>query len=190
MPNIGMRWRHVIINTKNSWLHGDERGFRSRGHRIHSSGNYKHRPPIEEHAGLRKYHEKRSGEEVHISYGLRPIVGRAILEYFKSINVRVAAIAVGKVHAHVLTELVDDYSKVRGVVGHAKRKSSRAIKQWVQGSVWSAGATYEEVNDRQHLDATHDYLIFDQGTGAWSWSYLDRSAEGKFGRKRPRKRKR
>jgi len=185
-----MRWRHVIINTKNSWLHGDERGFRSRGHRIHSSGDYKHRPPKNEHAGLLKFHQKRSGEEVHIPRELRPIVGRAILEYCKSINVRVAAIAVGKVHAHVLAELLDDYGKVREIVGHAKRKSSRAVKEWLPGSVWSSGGTYEEVNDRKHLDAAHDYLLFDQGAGAWTWSYLDGSNEGKFGRKRAKKKKR
>jgi len=31
-------WRHVIINTRGTWLHGDSRGFRNRKHRIHSSG--------------------------------------------------------------------------------------------------------------------------------------------------------
>jgi hypothetical protein len=41
----GNKWRHVIIKTRSSWLHGDERGFRDRGHRIHSSGDYKHGPP-------------------------------------------------------------------------------------------------------------------------------------------------
>ncbi|HMB95914.1 MAG TPA: hypothetical protein VKK61_07745, partial [Tepidisphaeraceae bacterium] len=142
-----------------------------------------------EHAGLRKFHEQRSGEEVHIPNELRPIVGRAILEYFKSINIRVAAIAVGKVHAHVLTELLDDYAKVREVVGHAKRKSSRAIKQWLPGSVWSSGGTYEEVNDRKHLDATHDYLLYEQGAGAWTWSYKDGSMEGRFGRRKVKKTK-
>jgi len=78
---------------------------------------------------------------------------------------------------------------VKEIVGHAKRKSSRAVKRWLPGSVWSAGGTYDEVNDRRHLDATHDYLIYDQGAGAWTWSYKDGSVEGKFARKRPKKRR-
>jgi hypothetical protein len=51
MAQPGMLWRHVIINTFCTWLHSDERGFRSRKHRIHSSGDYRRRPPKGEHAG-------------------------------------------------------------------------------------------------------------------------------------------
>jgi hypothetical protein len=45
-------WRHVIISTRRSWLHGDAREFRSRRHRIHSLGDYRNIPPAGEHAGL------------------------------------------------------------------------------------------------------------------------------------------
>ena len=44
-----------MINTLNTWLHGDERGFRSRNSEIESSGDYKHRPPPEEYRKLREY---------------------------------------------------------------------------------------------------------------------------------------
>src|SRR5262245_7525681 len=123
MPRPGMRWRHVVINTKNTWLHGDERGFRSRRHRVHSSGNYKHRPPPREHKGLRDYHEKRSGGEVHISIELRPIVGSVVLEYLLSISVRVIAVAVGKVHTRVIAEMGVDLGLVKRIIGQAKRRS-------------------------------------------------------------------
>jgi hypothetical protein len=66
-----LRCRHCILNARCSWLHGDKRGFRSREHRMQSSGDYKHRPP-EEHAGLRKYHEHRSSEPVSSSPGFTP----------------------------------------------------------------------------------------------------------------------
>jgi hypothetical protein len=54
-----MRWRMITISTKRSWLPGDQRGFRNRQHRIHSSGDYKNPPPRWEHEGLRRYNEKR-----------------------------------------------------------------------------------------------------------------------------------
>jgi hypothetical protein len=95
-----MRWRHNIINTKDTWLHGDPRGFRNRKHRIHSSGDYKHRPPKGEHANLHRYMKDKSKEEVTIPYELRQIIGRAIMTYLKEIGIRVLAISVGKVHSH------------------------------------------------------------------------------------------
>ena len=51
MPAEGMLWRHVICHAKNTWLHGDERGFRDRDHRAHSSGDYYNPPPKDEHQG-------------------------------------------------------------------------------------------------------------------------------------------
>jgi hypothetical protein len=163
-----MRWRHVVINTRNTWLHGDERGFRSRGHRIDSSGDYQHRPPPDEHEGLREYHESRSGVEVHVPMDLRPIIGRTILEYLLAIGMRVIAIAVGKVHTHIVVELVDDMRFVKHLIGQVKRKSSRAVKQQLPGAVWSAGGTYKPIDDTPPIkDGNH---------------------EGMFRRRRPKKR--
>src|SRR5262245_774269 len=182
MPEPGMRWRHAIINTKNTWLHRDERGFRSRKHRIHSSGDYKHRPPADEHQGLREYHRKRSGKEVHIAPELRSTVGCAILLYFRSIGARVIAMAVGKVHTHIVVEMVDDIGIVKRIIGQAKRRSSRAVKSQLPGAVWGEGGTFEPVDDRERLERSHDYVIYDQGPGAWTWSFRDNSDEGMFGR--------
>jgi len=75
-----MMWRHVVLGTRRSWLHGDGRGFRSRGHRIHSSGDYRDPPPEGEHAGLRAYHEKRAkGPAIRVSKRLRAEAGKALL---------------------------------------------------------------------------------------------------------------
>jgi hypothetical protein len=54
MPKPGMRWRHCVIGTHNSWLPGDPRGFRAIDHKIHSSGDYKNPPPEGEHSGLHR----------------------------------------------------------------------------------------------------------------------------------------
>ena len=101
MPRKGYLWRHVIINTRNTWLHGDERGFRSRNPSIRSTGDYKHRPPPHEYRKLREYFERVAGDEVHFDYDLRPIIGRAIAKYLREQGYQVLAVAVGKVHAHV-----------------------------------------------------------------------------------------
>ena len=49
MTRAGFMWRYCMINTLCSWLHGDERGFRSREPEIRSSGDYKNPPPPEEY---------------------------------------------------------------------------------------------------------------------------------------------
>src|SRR5689334_14429797 len=125
MPPSGRISRHVIIKTLGTWLRGDERGFRSRGPRIYSSGEHKHRPPAAEHEGLHDYHVERSRGEIHIDLSLRPIMGRAIAKYLMDNGHRVLVVAITKVHAHFLTELPGALSDVKRIVGHVKRGSSR-----------------------------------------------------------------
>jgi REP element-mobilizing transposase RayT len=187
MPRPNSCWRHIVINTHSSWLHGDKRGFRSRKHRIHSSGDYKSPPPKFEHAGLRVYQQQRSDDEIQIPYEIRPIVGRAIAEHLKQSNYRLLAVAVAVVHTHFLVELPDFIPKIKSIVGEAKRKSSRAVKNWLPGAVWSAGGTFKRVESRNRLRTVHDYILFEQGPGAWTWSYRDKDLKGMFRRKRPSK---
>src|SRR4051812_48633870 len=139
MPVPGKMWRHVIISTRGSWLHGDARGFRDRKHRIHSSGDYKNPPPVEEHAGLHRYMKEKSSGEVHIPRSCRPLIGRAIIAESNELGHRVLAVAVNKTHAHAVTELPSGVREVRAIVGEAKRVSSRAVKDKLPGSVWGAG---------------------------------------------------
>ncbi|MDB5296291.1 MAG: hypothetical protein JWO31_2274, partial [Phycisphaerales bacterium] len=113
MPISPPRWRHIILNTRNTWLHGDERGFRSREHRIHSSGDYKRRPPEGEHALPHDWHDERSGPEVTLPIEVRPTVGRAILDALRLMrHPHVLTVAVGKVHTHFLVRLPNDYALV------------------------------------------------------------------------------
>ena len=185
MPKPGMLWRHLVINTHGTWLHGDKRGFRSRGHRIHSSGDYKNPPPPEEHAGLRRYHKQRCPTEVTIRRHLRPVIGRMIAMYFLSERYRVLCVVVGKVHAHAGVELPQPLPTVKRIVGEAKRCSSCAVTTEMPGTVWSANGEFVPVYDRDHLQAAYEYDLYKQGSGAWSWSYRDGSLVGVFGRRRP-----
>jgi hypothetical protein len=190
MPVPGKRWRHVIINTRCTWHHGDQRGFRSRGHRIHSSGDYKNPPPRGEHAGLYRYRTERAGPEVHLPFELRPVIGRAIAEFFRTSPHRLLTVAVGKVHVHALIELPDRLPTIKQVVGDAKRHSSRIVKNELPGSIWAAGGTFKPVDNPAHQRAARDYILYDQGPDAWTWCYRDKTSDGCFGRKRPSKRAR
>src|SRR5687768_14540845 len=128
-----MRWRHVIINTRCSWLHGDERGFRSRGHRIHSSGDYKNPPPPREHDGLRTYHRERSGIPITVSRDLRDTVIRAFVEKVREMGLAVVVVSVGGRHTHALMELPDDMPQIRRIIGKCKQRASHAVRDALPG---------------------------------------------------------
>jgi hypothetical protein len=98
---------------------------------------------------------------------------------------RVLAVAVTKVHAHVLVELPNNIVRIRDIVGQAKRRSSRAVKDLMPGSIWAAGGTYKPVRDADHQRNVHAYVLYDQGSDAWTWSFHDNSPEGRFRRPRP-----
>jgi hypothetical protein len=185
MPTAGKKWRHVIVNTRSSWLPGDVRGFRNRGHRLHSSGDYRHPPPPEEHEGLYKYNAGHARGEIRLPRELRPIIGKTFRSHFLSCEHCVLAVAVTKVHAHALVELPDNIVRIRAIVGNAKRISSRAVKQVLKGSIWSAGGSYTPVESRGHHRSTFDYILYKQGKGAWTWSCKDGGDEGQFDRMRP-----
>ena len=102
MPRFEFLWRHAIINTKCTWLHGDPRGFRSRKHRIHSTGDYKMPPPPGEHEGLHAYQVGKSGAEIHIARAEQAIIGCALRDYLDKQGYKALAVAVTKTHAHVL----------------------------------------------------------------------------------------
>lgn len=185
MTQPGMLRRHVVINTHGTWLHGDQRGFRNRKHRIHSSGDYRNPPPPGEHAGLHAFHAARCPDEVTVAADLRSAVGRAIVQFLLDAGYRALCVAVTKVHAHALVELPIDLRKVKRIIGEAKRFSSCRVSGSLPGAVWSAGGKFVPVTTPDHLERAYDYDLYDQRPGAWTWSFRDRSGAGVMGRERP-----
>lgn len=180
MPAPGMRWRHLILNTRGAWLHGDERGFRSRGHRIHSSGDYKNPPPSDEHEGLRRYHAARSGEPIGIPEAVRGAAGLAFVERLRKEGCRVLALAVAGRHLHGLAELPDHPPTIRQIVGRCKRHATESMKPFLQGSVWSEGGEFRVVDDRDHEHNAYGYILIRQGADTWTWSYRDELGVPRF----------
>jgi hypothetical protein len=96
-----------------------------------------------------------------------------------------ARVAVGRVHAHFLVDLADDYGLVKRVAGKAKHDASCAVSAMLPGEVWAAGGTFRKVKDDAHRRNVYGYILFDQGPEAWTWCPEDRADEGMFGRRRP-----
>src|SRR5688500_10158080 len=115
------RWRHVVVGTYRSWDVGDERGFRSRGHRVHSSGDYRKPPPADEHKGLREYHRRHAAPRVGIPEHLRRKILAGFVRKLIELECVVIAASVSRKHAHFLVLMPDDYNKERWIVGKAKQ---------------------------------------------------------------------
>jgi REP element-mobilizing transposase RayT len=172
MPHPGKMWRHVIISTRRSWLHGDKRGFRSRGHRIHSSGDYKAPPPDGEHAGLLAYHEKRAkARRVKIPRRLRCEVGAVLLHAMLDLGHRVLAMSVSAKHAHGLVELPRLRREAKAIVGRCKCARSARLRKAMPGSIWGEGGKYKPVKTRRQQVRTFGYITDEQGPAAWTWSF-------------------
>jgi hypothetical protein len=169
---MGKRWRHVVLNTKCSWLHGDERGFRSRQHRIHSSGDYKKRPPRSEHEGLREYHKERSGNPVDLDLRVRIEVVRAFVLKSRALGHTIIACACGERHLHAEMELPSTYVATRRDIGKCKQRASYAVREIVPGIIWSAGGMYKTFEDVNHFRVTYDhYIRTRQEAGSVVWSH-------------------
>jgi hypothetical protein len=163
-----LRWRHVI-NTHSSWLHGSELGFRSRKHRIHSSGDYNNPPPPGEHSGLFRYQQARSSSRVEIPEQFRGPIGVELIRFFAERKHALGAMAVMDLHAHFLVELSESLPAVKAIVGSAKEKVSRLINKQIAGFRWAAGGTFKVVNGQTHLSTSIEYILTKQGPGAWTW---------------------
>lgn len=168
MPGPGLRWRFVTISTYASWLPGDPRGFRSRRHKVHSSGDYRRRPPPGEHAGLHRHSRSISGRPVLIPRRCRAVVGEAVRRKLQKLGHRVLAISVSGMHAHFLVELPDDPRAVRHVVGQCKTVASHAIRRDCPGRVWGHGGSFQPINDRSHHGNAYVYCL--RQRHAWAWS--------------------
>jgi REP element-mobilizing transposase RayT len=169
MPRAGYRWRHVVISTHNSWLPGDPRGFRSKDHDVHSSGDYKHPPPAGEHAGLHRYAKRHSGPPVVLPAPLRETVGRAILQELEKHGATIPALAVAGMHAHLLIELPDDIAEMRRIIGRCKTAACHAIREEMPGRVGANYGSYKPVDDRAHHHAVYHYILGQQNAGLWSF---------------------
>jgi REP element-mobilizing transposase RayT len=169
----GLRWFHITWSTVNAWLPGDERGFRSKDHKIHSSGDHRNPPPNQEHAGLRKYWQQRAGKPILIPSELRAIIGKAVLAKLLALGYRVLAISVGGRHVHVQVEMPDHNATIKREIGLCKRASSLAVTKRLPGRLWQRLPGIKPINDHGHQENTFNYIPKHAQEGAWVWSFRE-----------------
>ena len=160
-----------MISTIGSWLPGDPRGWRSRAHKRHSSGDYKHPPPAGEHGGLHRYRRGLSAKRIVIPREARSTLGNAIVDFLCSQGYRLLGVSVSGMHAHLLIELPDSIQRTKAIIGEAKSTSSRAVKRILPGSIWARGGRFEKIEDRNHHRNVYNYILTGQQPGTWVWSY-------------------
>ncbi len=181
-------WRHVIISTRRSWLHGDQRGFRDRDHRLHSTGDYENPPSEEEHADTRDYFKKRSkGTAIKIPFRLRSEMGKALLRSAVEEDYRVLTIAVSQKHAHLLVELPQDRKEAKKVIGRWKTARTKKLRKKFTGSIWGEGSKYKPVRTSKYHRRVFKYVSEEQGPRAWSWNYVQGTPLGAKPRHKKRK---
>jgi len=173
MPTSGKVWQHIIINTRGSWLPGDPRGFRSRNHRKHSDGDYKHPPPVGQHAGLIRHIRSNSRPPVHLPNDLWAAIGQAILEKIASQDHRLLALSVDTHHVHLLVELPTDRRVIKRIVGTWKQRASHAVRDRLPGEIWSKSCDPIHIGERAHQVSVYRYILAHAERGAWVWSYGD-----------------
>ena len=173
MPLPGRRWRHVIFGTRGSWLPGDQRGWRSRHHKRHSTGDYKSPPPNDEHEGLHEYSLALCPEAVTIPAHLRAPMGQTLRDHVQSCDHRLLVLSVAGQHVHMLVELPDDLTTIRQIVGDAKRHASRAVRREMPGRLWAARGKYLAVNSEAHHRRAFGYIRCHRTQGAWVWTFKD-----------------
>ena len=166
-------WYHLVLTTYGAWLYGDARGFRTRHHREHIEGDYKHPPP----AGMYDELAKRSRESlvqppVKLTSRLKRVVGMAIKERFEMLGGLVICVAVSGPHVHALVKLPK--GKQREWAGLAKKHAWFAARDhgW-QGKLWGKRSKAVTIVDRSHqLNAFH-YIARHAQQGAWVWKWGD-----------------
>lgn len=146
-----------MSSFRGQWLPGDERGFRDHGHRVHSSGDYRRRPPEHEHAGLRSYARSISKGPVFVNASQAARIGESLLEKLDSMGVACEAMAVMPSHVHGLINV--GAADAVALFGRAKQLASRRLSEELPGKLWGASSHAVRIRDRAHFAATRRYIL-------------------------------
>lgn len=166
-------WYHVNFSTYGTWLRGDERGWRSRHHRIHVEGDYKNRPPEERHAALRaRSRQLMKGPAVFLSDDEKRIAGQALVEMLADQGVEVLAISLDAVHCHVLSRF--GTLAARTAVGRAKKHAYHVLREkGCERRLWAKRGRTLPIRGRSHQVNVYHYILDHAQSGAWAWTYKE-----------------
>ncbi|MDX2119252.1 MAG: hypothetical protein SFY96_13815 [Planctomycetota bacterium] len=165
-------WYHITGSTYGSWLRGDPRGWRTRHHREHVAGDYKNPPKPGTWENLYELSKELMipREAVRLSPQARQVACDVFASALTFHAHDVVAIAIGRIHYHVLARLRDH--NPRKWIGIAKSRSARALSESGHcdpGGVWGLRCRCWPILDRAHQVATARYIIRHASEGAAIW---------------------
>ncbi len=152
-------------------MHGDERGFRSRRHRLHSSGDYKDPPPPGEDAGLHRYHADGAGVPVNLSLDARVIICEALVLKWQALGYRIIVCSVGERHLQSVVKGPHEYAAFIKEVGRPKQAASHTVRHLLPGTVWAANGGFKPIRGRGHCRNSYKYVRTRQERGTVVWSH-------------------
>jgi len=177
VPQIddGANWFHVVLTTYGAWLPGDDRGFRTRHHRLHVDGDYKYPPKPGKFQGLKKSAQASlKHDAVSLTVPQRQAVGEAVREKATVCGAEIACIAVAATHTHLL--IGSDANLTRKTAGAIKRHTWFTLRNegWNR-KLWAKGGKYVPVETRSHWDNVFAYILRHESEGAyvWRWDFTD-----------------
>ena len=164
-------WYHVNGNTYGTWLPGDPRGWRAKGHKTHVEGDYKSPPPegtgdaLHQHAG-----DLLKQAPVHLTAAQRETGSQALAEMLLHQQIEIIALSLDAIHFHLLARFRN--KQVRPIVGRAKRHVTYVLRERGHvGKVWSGNGKVTPVSDRQHQVNVFNYITRHADHGAWLWTF-------------------
>ena len=165
-------WYHVTSNTKSTWLLGDPRGSRTRHHRQHIEGDYKHPPPPGEYGELHQRSKSLlKNPPVILSMQQRLIACEKFAEAMNFHKICFEDSAITSKHFHVLAQFPPDRVMSNGrpimdaprhYIGIAKKESARALSKLglkPQGATWAEKSHPEPIEDEGHLEYVKNVYI-------------------------------
>lgn len=164
-------WYHVNGNTYGTWLRGSALGFRSRHHRDHVEGDYKHPPPRGKYDVLKRQSKLlMTRAPVYLSPAASRLALLTMLRSFIDDGIEIICIAVDSHHYHILARFPDHNPRLW--VGRAKGRSSRELSRLglvVAGGAWADRNRCLPIKDRSHQVTAARYIAAHAWKGANVW---------------------
>ncbi len=170
-PSTGAEpaWFHIVLTTYGSWLYGDERGFRTRRHREHVEGDYKHPPaPGRYHKKATQSRASLKQDPVDLSADWQAVIGAALVERLIVLGALVLCCAVSSHHVHVLAKIPRRLE--RDWTARAKRHAwFKAREHGWRDRLWAQCCRAERIESRRHQLNVDRYILRHAEQGAWVW---------------------
>jgi len=166
-------WYHSSGHTCGTWLPGDPRGWRSKGHKRHVEGDYKKPPPPGSDAGILRYsREALRDAPVYLDLSQRRLVGQAMVDMLVEQDIELLALCQTAIHFHLLGRFRD--AKVRPRVGRAKKHATFVLQDHGRdGRLWGRRCKVVPIVDRRHQLNVHQYILRHRSEGGWVWTFRD-----------------